>query len=123
MSRRPKYNPKTDSNHRIVPEFIESIGGRYAGLDLDCMDISKRGGRRVDWILWLGPLAIAVEVKTPSEYRRKNCGMTKGEREFFDTNPGPKALVVTEADIMEILANHLDMAYALQVALDGECPY
>ena len=119
MSRRPKYNPRTDKNHSIVPEFIKGLGSVYAGLPLDCMDISKIGGRRVDWILWLGPLAIAVEVKTPEEFKKRDSGMTKGEMLFFNTNPGPKALAVTHDDMAEIVRNHLDAAYALQVALEG----
>ena len=118
MTRRPRHNPRTDANHRIVPEFIKDIGGEYGGLTLDCMDISKRGGRRVDWIMWLGPLAIAVEVKTEAEFRKRDSGMTDGEMKFFDTNPGPKALVVTAQDLAEIMSNHLGAAYALQAALE-----
>jgi len=118
MSRRPKHNPRTDANHKIVPEFIKKKGGIYGGLRLDCMDISKRGGRRVDWIMWLGPLAIAVEIKTLEEYRKRDSGMTDGEIEFFNTNPGPKALVVTEDDLAETIRNFLDVAYALDAALE-----
>ena len=120
MPRRPKYNPRADANHSIVPEFIKGLGGEFGGLTLDCMDISKRGGRRVDWIMWLGPLAIAVEVKTAEEFRKRDSGMTKGEMKFFNTNPGPKALAVTMQDLAEIVSNHLGAAYALQAALEAE---
>ena len=120
MSRRPRHNPRTDANHRIVPEFIKDLGGEYGGLKLDCMDISKRGGRRVDWIMCLGSLAIAVEVKTEEEFRKRNSGMTDGEIKFFNTWPGCKALAVTAQDLAEIMSNHLGAAYALQAALEAE---
>ena len=115
--RRIKY-PKTDANHSIVPDFINGVGGVYGGLRLTYRDVSKLGGSMLDWVISLGPLVIFVEVKTEEAYFSKDCGMTKGERDFFQTWPGCKAFAVTEADMAEIVQNHLDAAYSLQAALE-----
>ena len=93
MTRRPRYNPKPDDNHALVPQFIDAVGGTYRGFPLDCMDISKTGGRRVDWIIAVGPINVFVEIKTPEAYASQDCGLTEGEREFFATWPGRKAIV------------------------------
>ena len=114
--RRIRY-PKTDANHSIVPDFINGVGGTYGGLPLAFRDVSRLGGSMLDWVICLGPLAIFVEVKTEEAYCSKDCGATKGERDFFRTWPGCKAFAVTTADMAEIVQNHLDAAYALQAAL------
>lgn len=105
MSARPKY-PKTDRNHTIIREYVNARP-YYRGLKLDCLDISRLGGRSVDWILWLGPLAIAVEVKQDDD---PYWSLTDGEKQFMDECPGLKALVMTCQDIEETLANCYDVA-------------
>ena len=114
---RTRY-PKTDANHSIVPDFINGLGGVYGGLTLDYRDVSKLGGSMLDHLFCVGPLVIVVEVKTEEAIRSKNMGMTKGESDFFNTWPGPKAICATISDVAEVARNHLSAAYALQAALE-----
>ena len=108
MSRRPKYNPKTDENHNIVPDFIFAVGGSYRGYDLDYIDISKTGGRRVDYIIAVGDTNIFIEVKTPEAYATKNHGMTDGEQSFFRTWPGRKAIVDSFERLEDVIICAID---------------
>lgn len=93
MTRRPRYNPVTDRNHGIVPAFVDTWRGEYGGYKIDCMDISKTGGRSVDWIIAVGNINAFVEVKTPEAYARDGHGLTAGEAEFFRTWPGRKCII------------------------------
>lgn len=111
---RPRY-PKTDKNHNIVSELVTQVG-TFRGLDLDCLDVSSLGGRCVDWILWMGPLAIAIEVKRDEP----GWQLTEGEENFIDTNPGPKAIVQNIDDLMEVLSNWSNVAIELSKTIKDQ---
>ena len=114
---RPKHNPRSDENHKIVSDFVNRIQ-TYGGMPLACRDMSKKGGSMVDWALCLGPLTIWPEVKTPEAFASKDNGMTAGELDFFETWPAPKALIVDDADIAEMLQNWYPVAMSLQAAIE-----
>ena len=117
MMARPKYSPQTDSNSHVITDFLKDIT-HYGGLPLDWADLSRYGGRMLDGCLCLGPLPIFCEIKTPEAYAKKNHDMTAGEKEFFDTWPSPKAFIVDEADIAEILRNWYPVAIGLQEIIE-----
>ena len=113
---RPRY-PKPDENHSIIKDYVDEVQ-IYGGLPLRCMDISKLGGEFVDWIVFLGPLTIFCEVKTPEAYQKKDYNLTEGEKKFFKFNPAPKYIIANEQHISDMLHDHLDAAYILETELN-----
>lgn len=108
MTPRPKH-PKTDANHCIVSDYVNAVKA-YGGYLLYALDTSKLGGESFDWLVWLGPLCIAVEVKAPGQAAR----LTDGEEAFIANCPGPKAIVETVDDLEEALRNWLPVVERME---------
>lgn len=100
---RPRHNPVTDANHKLVSELFRRIGYHYRGYRLGCLDISKVGGKRTDWIIAVGSENVFIEIKTPEAYRKPNYGLTDGENDFFNEWPGEKYIVDSETRLLKFM--------------------
>jgi len=107
---RPKYTRK-DGNHHIVRDFIDALGGQYRGLQLTLFDTADRGGRCLDWLLWVGPLAVMIEVKLP----RGGSKLTEGERATLSGHPesGLCMVVKTVEDMQRLIEFYEPIARAV----------
>lgn len=99
---RPR-NTQKDLNHSIVKDVCQIFGWQYGGLPLYLVDTSDQGGEMLDWLLWMGRLCLAIEVKTEEAYRLKNHRLKQGEMDFIDKCPGVSAIVTTEQQVTELL--------------------
>lgn len=114
MNYRPKHTQR-DLNHYIVKDVSEDLGLSYGGLPIYLVDVSDKGGEMLDWLLWLGGLCIAIEVKTEEAFRLKDHRLKPGESAFIAKCPGPKAIVVTEQDVADLLAKWYSIAKLIPI--------
>jgi len=117
--KRPR-KPSKDLNHNIVKDVCQSLGYQYGGLPLYLVDVADMGGEMLDWLLWLGGLCIAIEVKTPTAYKLKNHRMKPGEIAFMMNCPGVRVIVVTEQDVTGIIETWYPVARLIPVTPSPE---
>jgi hypothetical protein len=91
MTRRPKYNPHPDKNHHVVAEAVEQARELPDMPPIYAVDVSKRGGVMVDWLVWVGQRCVAIEVKSLEKLTR----FEPGEIEFLTNCPGIVGVVTT----------------------------
>lgn len=53
----------------------------------------------VDWLVWVGAICLALEVKMPDA----RTDFTKGETGFLTTCPGPVGVVSTTQEVIDII--------------------
>jgi len=92
---RPKYSARRDSNDSIIKEALDALSDE--DLLFIAVDISTKGGM-IDRIIYVGPLAIGIEVKTSEAMKKKDSSLTDGEKKF----PGP-IFVVSSSEYLKWL--------------------
>jgi hypothetical protein len=124
---RPRHT-RPDNNHAIVPDFIAAVCaghwlnyadgdtaktnrkvmiGLYRGFSVLAIDVHDVGGL-VDWLVYLGEVSIAIEIKS-SEAERNN--LTASEVAFRAVWPGTLFKVAVNMDELgDLFALAADMA-------------
>lgn len=112
MSHRPRRTGK-DTNHNVVSKAAAAYGNNYHGLPLrlhDTADLPSSSGF-LDWLVFIGPIGIMIEVKTWEKHRR----FTDGERETLTSCYSiiPVEVVTSIEDVLDVFEKYAPMAYQI----------
>lgn len=91
-----RHASRIDANHGEIKKAFMQAG-------CSVQDLHKVGGGCPDLLVGVGSTNVLIEVKVPERRKERRGGLENNQVDFFNAWRGPKAVVYSVADVVELV--------------------